>query len=121
MAQSYQAQLAPLEFLFLEEITIINTVLIRRKPTKKNYRFLPDPVIAEPLETIDPELLQESVNGTEIMTPLLVPIHNRLEEMSKLVIRTKENPNFPVPKLCTNQVYSKNCIMTVSIANKIRT
>jgi hypothetical protein len=38
-----------------------------------------------------------SERGTEIMTPLPVPIHRRLEEMSSAVIRTKENPNLPVP------------------------
>ena len=36
-------------------------------------------------------------NGTEMITPFPVPIHKRLQETSNAVIRTNENPNFPVP------------------------
>ena len=32
-----------------------------------------------------------------MITPLPVPIHNRLQLTSKAVIRTNENPNFPDP------------------------
>ena len=32
------------------------------------------------------------------MTPFPVPIHNLLTEIINDVMRTKENPNFPVPK-----------------------
>ena len=38
-----------------------------------------------------------SDSGTEMITPFPVPIHSLLTEMSKAVIRTKENPSFPVP------------------------
>ena len=40
-------------------------------------------------------LLSES--GTEIMTPLPVPIQSRLQETNRDVILTNENPSFPVP------------------------
>lgn len=33
------------------------------------------------------------------MTPLLVPIHSRLQETIRAVIRTKEKPSFPVPSI----------------------
>lgn len=32
------------------------------------------------------------------MTPFPVPIHKRLVEIKSAVIRTNENPNFPVPE-----------------------
>lgn len=38
-----------------------------------------------------------SDSGTDIMTPFPVPIHSLFEEISNAVIRTKENPSFPVP------------------------
>jgi hypothetical protein len=41
-----------------------------------------------------PEL---SESGTEMMTPLPVPIHNRCRLIIIDVMRTKEKPNFPVP------------------------
>lgn len=40
-----------------------------------------------------------SVSGTDITTPLPVPIHNRLHETSSAVIRANEKPNFPVPSI----------------------
>lgn len=33
-----------------------------------------------------------------MMTPLPVPIHRRLEEMRRAVIRTNEKPTLPVPR-----------------------
>ena len=48
--------------------------------------------------TICQLLYSLSDNGTEMMTPLPVPIHNRLHDTSNEVIRTKENPNLPVPE-----------------------
>lgn len=39
-----------------------------------------------------------SVRGMEMMTPLPVPIHRRLQEMVSAVILTKEKPNLPVPE-----------------------
>lgn len=39
-----------------------------------------------------------SFNGTDIITPLLVPIHKRFDDISKLLIRTNEKPTFPVPE-----------------------
>lgn len=41
-----------------------------------------------------PEL---SDSGTEMMTPLPVPIHSRWRLIIIDVMRTNENPNFPVP------------------------
>ena len=41
------------------------------------------------------DLLSE--RGTDIMTPFPVPIHNLLTEIIREVMRTNENPNFPVP------------------------
>ena len=38
-----------------------------------------------------------SDSGTEIMTPFPVPIHKRLTETRRAVMRTNENPSFPVP------------------------
>lgn len=38
-----------------------------------------------------------SDNGTEIITPFPVPIHRRLDDMRRAVIRTNEKNNFPVP------------------------
>lgn len=52
-------------------------------------------------ELILPEQLA-SVSGTEIITPLLVPIQSRFEDISKLVIRTREKPNLPVPTILSN-------------------
>lgn len=40
-----------------------------------------------------------SVRGTDITTPFPVPIHNRLHETSRAVIRANENPNLPVPSI----------------------
>lgn len=40
-----------------------------------------------------------SDRGTEMITPLPVPIHSRLQEISMAVIRTNENPSLPVPYL----------------------
>ena len=37
--------------------------------------------------------------GTEIITPFPVPIHRRLEETNKAVIRTNEKPSLPVPEI----------------------
>ena len=34
-----------------------------------------------------------------MITPLPVPIHSRLQEISMAVIRTNENPSLPVPDL----------------------
>ena len=36
--------------------------------------------------------------GTDIITPFPVPIHNRLHDTSRAVMRTNEKPNFPVPE-----------------------
>ncbi len=38
-----------------------------------------------------------SERGTEMMTPFPVPIHSLLTETRRAVIRTNENPSFPVP------------------------
>lgn len=54
-----------------------------------------------PRGTID-ILLQLSLNGTEIITPLPVPIHNLFDEINNAVIRTNENPSFPVPTKAQN-------------------
>ena len=43
--------------------------------------------------------------GTEIITPFPVPIHRRLEETNKAVIRTNEKPSLPVPEITRK----KNC------------
>ena len=40
-----------------------------------------------------------SASGTEMTTPLPVPIHSRLHETCNDVMRTNENPNFPVPSI----------------------
>ena len=44
--------------------------------------------------------------GTEIITPFPVPIHRRLEETNKAVIRTNEKPSFPVPEIARNKKLS---------------
>ena len=46
-----------------------------------------------------------SESGTEMMTPLPVPIHSRLQEVNRDVIRTNEKPSLPVP---ANQ-HQTNC------------
>ena len=38
-------------------------------------------------------------NGTDNMIPLPVPTHKRSFVKSNAVIRTNENPNFPVPEI----------------------
>lgn len=43
--------------------------------------------------------LDPSDSGTDITTPLLVPIHSRPELISNAVMRTREKPNFPVPNI----------------------
>lgn len=50
----------------------------------------------EPLGTMAPGC--PSLSGIEIITPLLVPIHNLLHDIRRVVIRMSENPNFPVPE-----------------------
>ena len=40
-----------------------------------------------------------SLRGTEIITPLPVPMQRRLQETRSAVMRTNENPSFPVPKI----------------------
>ena len=40
-----------------------------------------------------------SVSGIEMMTPLPVPTHSRLQAIISAVMRTKENPSFPVPEI----------------------
>lgn len=50
-----------------------------------------------PRGTTAPAAIPLSESGTEMITPLLVPIHRRLEEMRRLVMRTREKPNLPVP------------------------
>lgn len=45
-----------------------------------------------------------SVRGMEIMTPLPVPIHRRLHDTMRAVIRTNEKPSFPVPERKTETV-----------------
>lgn len=44
-------------------------------------------------------LLGTSDRGTEITTPLPVPIHKRLHDTIRAVIRTNENPSLPVPSI----------------------
>lgn len=59
---------------------------------------IPVPVRAPALlGTIAPMEAPLSLNGTEMMTPLLVPIHSRFEDIKRQVMRTKEKPNLPVP------------------------
>lgn len=43
-----------------------------------------------------------SFNGTDIITPLPVPIHKRFDDINSAVIRTNEKPNFPVPEITLN-------------------
>lgn len=40
-----------------------------------------------------------SERGTDMTTPLPVPIHNLLQDINIAVILTKEKPSFPVPKI----------------------
>ena len=42
--------------------------------------------------------------GTEIITPFPVPIHRRLEETNKAVIRTNEKPSLPVPEIAREKM-----------------
>ena len=42
--------------------------------------------------------------GTEIITPFPVPIHRRLEETNKAVIRTNEKPSLPVPEIARKKM-----------------
>lgn len=51
-----------------------------------------------------PEL---SDSGTEMMTPLPVPIHSRWRLIIIDVMRTNENPNFPVPFLIRFSINTK--------------
>lgn len=39
----------------------------------------------------------QSVRGMEMMTPLPVPIHKRLHDTMRAVMRTNEKPSLPVP------------------------
>lgn len=39
----------------------------------------------------------QSVRGMEMMTPLPVPIHRRLHDTMRAVMRTNEKPSLPVP------------------------
>lgn len=44
-----------------------------------------------------------SDSGTEMMTPLPVPIHNRCKLIIIDVMRTKEKPNLPVPLVASTE------------------
>lgn len=44
-----------------------------------------------------------SDSGMEMMTPFPVPTHSRLQDTTRAVILTKENPSLPVPATHTGQ------------------
>lgn len=72
-------------------------------------------IIIEFLGTILPTDTPFSFKGTDIITPLLVPIHSRFDEINRHVILTKENPNLPVPKTfaCYKHIYNTYTIYTM--------
>lgn len=61
------------------------------------------PGMAEARVTIAPFELTFSVKGTDIITPLLVPIHNLLHDIRRVVILMSENPTLPVPTIKNNK------------------
>jgi hypothetical protein len=62
----------------------------------ENNIFQINPIFFKQLIKKQRHLLSE--RGTEMMTPLPVPIQSRFDEIRSAVMRMREKPNLPVPE-----------------------